>query len=409
MKLTVKNIVAIMVLGSCANFLITTDASIWWSHGYIEAPWLLAPMTRALAKWLTPDGMDPRLAWQKLYAFAFSLNYVIYAAAFWQGNVSSKKVSSSRQALLWSVQLACCFIGMELLYQLFIAELAFRLPFRKALLAFFILFACAIVGVVCYRFGWTGMTIPTYPGYLLMAVLGNFSGMSCFFGIGYLAGVANRGRNAMAAAHAELLATQQFLAETVRSSERLRIARDLHDTIGHNLTALNLHLELASRQASEAAPASVKIARELGEELLANVRVTVSNERHDQAIDLRQALKTLCMGIPEPRIVLSVDPDFSVDMPHVAHVLFRCVQEGITNAVRHAGADTVEVILAKQDDALSLVIKDDGKGMERCVEGSGLRGMRERVEELEGTMEITSPADGGFVIRVVMPLMEAYS
>lgn len=406
MKLTVKNIVAIMVLGSCLNFLIMTEASIWWGT-HIEAPWLLAPVTRFLAKSLTPAGMDWHIAWVRLYAGAFLLLYIAYAAAFWAGNVSPKRVSPARQTLLWSMQLVCCFIGMDLLYQLLIAELAFRLPLRKALIAFLTLFSFNVIDIVCYRFGWTGMTIPSFPGYLPLCVLASASGLSCFFGIGYLAAVANRSRNAMAAAHAELLATQQLLAETIRSSERMRIARDLHDAIGHNVTALNLHLDLAARQTCETAPASVKIARELGEELLANVRMTVSNESRDKAIDLRQALKTLCMGIPEPRIALSIDPHFSVDMPHLAHALFRCAQEGITNAVRHAGADRVEISLMKAGDAISLVIKDNGRGMGKSIEGNGLRGMRERVESLEGSMEIDSPEDGGCLIRVDIPMTEA--
>jgi signal transduction histidine kinase len=99
------------------------------------------------------------------------------------------------------------------------------------------------------------------------------------FGVGWLGSAELRSRRRLAQANAELLATRHLLDEAVRASERLRIARELHDAVGHQLTAINLHLELAVRQAGAEAPLPLGHARELAQRLLAEVRAVVGIER----------------------------------------------------------------------------------------------------------------------------------
>lgn len=102
------------------------------------------------------------------------------------------------------------------------------------------------------------------------------------FGVGCLGARERRSRQQLALTHAETLATQQLLADATRASERLRIARELHDAVGHQLTALHLHLDLAVRQASEQA-GPMAAAREMAQRLLAEVRAIVSIERRERA------------------------------------------------------------------------------------------------------------------------------
>lgn len=209
------------------------------------------------------------------------------------------------------------------------------------------------------------------------------------FCAGYIAAAERRGRMQLSAAHAELMATQQLLAETVRDSERVRIARDLHDAVGHHLTALKLHLELATQQAGERANAAVRVSKELAHRLLSEVRSTVAAVRAERAIDLRGALQTLCAGIPFPRIDLQFDESVQIDHPAVAQILFRCAQEAITNVVRHAAAGFVTVVLSAERGGLRLAVHDNGRGASESSdgEGNGLRGMRERIQALGGTLE----------------------
>ncbi len=209
-------------------------------------------------------------------------------------------------------------------------------------------------------------------------------------------------RLALAASHGELLATQSLLGDTVRASERTRIARDLHDAIGHHLTALNLHLDIATRQSAGAATPALQTSRELARDLLAEVRVIVSAERDERQIDVRAALEALCSGIPAPAIRLTIDGELHITSPSAAHTLFCCVQEAITNALRHSGASQITIDIARRDGDIVASVADDGRGQRGSGEGNGLAGMRERLAQHGGAMT-ASGAGRGFRIDLRLP------
>lgn len=211
------------------------------------------------------------------------------------------------------------------------------------------------------------------------------------------------GRIALAAANAELLATQALLGEAVRASERLRIARDLHDVAGHHLTALKLHLDLATRQAGGQAPAALATASELASALLAEVRVLVSSERADRHIDLSNALATLCAGVPSLHIALTIEPKLAIDSAAVAHAVFCAVQEAISNAMRHAQATSMTIALRRTERGeIAIDIDDNGCGSSGA-EGNGLRGMRERLAHAGGKLVAANGSHGGFTLRLRLP------
>ncbi len=223
------------------------------------------------------------------------------------------------------------------------------------------------------------------------------------FSIAQVAVRERQARVALAASNARLLATQSMLGDTVRSVERVRIARDLHDAVGHHLTALNLHLDLALRQADAAAPPSLHTSRELARSLLAEVRAVVGSERGDQRIDLRAAIATMCAGMPSPRIAFTFDERLDIASPLLANTLFSCAQEALTNCARHADADTVTIDIRGGGDDVALTVKDDGRGSRGAPEGNGLRGMRERVAEQGGTLRAETTG-AGFGLEIVLPL-----
>lgn len=216
----------------------------------------------------------------------------------------------------------------------------------------------------------------------------------------------HRMRQALATAHAQMLATQSLLAETVRGTERLRIARDLHDAVGHHLTALNLHLDLALRQSRDAAPPALVTARDAGGQLLAQVRNVVSSSRRDQAIDLEQAIRLLCEGIPGLVASLHIDPAAARHPAPVAHALFCCVQEAVTNALRHAHARRLDIALEMQDGATVVRVADDGRGNTALSEGNGLSGIRERLADLGGELRYGTRTGGGFELELRLPQQE---
>ncbi|MEP6899421.1 MAG: histidine kinase, partial [Rhodanobacter sp.] len=138
-------------------------------------------------------------------------------------------------------------------------------------------------------------------------------------------------REAQRRLNSELRATRALLAESSRIAERMRIARDLHDLIGHHLTALSLNLEVASHLTNDAAGEHVRKAQSTAKHLLADVREVVSELRQDDAIDLTQALRSLTEGVPGLNVHVIMPPRFSVEDPRRAQVLLRCAQEIITN------------------------------------------------------------------------------
>lgn len=224
------------------------------------------------------------------------------------------------------------------------------------------------------------------------------------FGLGRMAAAEGEKRRWLQAMLAERLSGEQLLAEQMRYSERMQIARELHDLMGHHLTALNLQLQLGgallARADSGGAAQALGRAEGVAAQLLSDVRESVSQQRSSQRIDLSAALNALAEGIASTRIELSLD-DAARDLgPRAAHALLRCVQEGVTNSVRHAGARRVQVELkgvGKGGDEIAVSIDDDGRGEPNWHAGragNGLSGMAERMAELGGQMRVMRTAPG---------------
>lgn len=207
--------------------------------------------------------------------------------------------------------------------------------------------------------------------------------------------------------NSELRATRTLLTESSRIGERMRISRELHDLVGHHLTALSLNLEVASHLVSGNAQEHVRQAQSVAKLLLSDVREVVSQLREDDAIDLTAALKTLVEGVPGLTIHLQLPPRFAVDDPRRAQVLLRCAQEIITNALRHANARNLWLRFERAGAELAIHARDDGRGAGELRQGNGLTGMRERLAQIGGRLNITTARDSGFALDAWLPLESA--
>jgi signal transduction histidine kinase len=207
----------------------------------------------------------------------------------------------------------------------------------------------------------------------------------------------------------ELKATRGALAASSKLTERMRIARELHDSIGHDLTALSLHLELARHQDETETKQTVETARSLCQLLLAELRDVLDDVRATDGADLKESIEAILTLVPEPKIELLVEDSLGVIDPIAAHVVLRCVQEIVTNTMRHAGARLLRIELRRNGDLLSVRAEDDGKGlsggeMAADIAGSGMAGMIERVEELGGKIEFGAGSAGGTKVTLSVPL-----
>jgi signal transduction histidine kinase len=204
--------------------------------------------------------------------------------------------------------------------------------------------------------------------------------------------------------NSELRATRALLAESVRVNERTRISRELHDLLGHHLTALSLNLEVANHLVDGKAQEHVSQAHTLAKLLLSDVREAVSRIRDSDDIDMAATLLPLADNVPGLRIDMHLPQPFLLDDPERAHVLLRCTQEIITNVVRHAQATTLTLDYRWQDDGVRLEARDDGRGAEAPAAGNGLRGMRERLAAHGGRLDIETRNGGGFGLSLHLPV-----
>ena len=207
--------------------------------------------------------------------------------------------------------------------------------------------------------------------------------------------------------NAELRATRALLAESARINERTRISRELHDLLGHHLTALSLNLEVAGHLSDGRAKEHVQQAHTLARLLLTDVREAVSQLRENGAIDLAVALRPLAENVPALDIRMDIETPLTLDDPERAHVLMRCTQEIITNAVRHAGARHLDIQVRRHNDCIVMDARDDGHGADNPVSGNGLRGMRERLVQHGGDLRIETRPEAGFCLHLTLPASAA--
>ncbi|HET8881526.1 MAG TPA: sensor histidine kinase [Solimonas sp.] len=214
---------------------------------------------------------------------------------------------------------------------------------------------------------------------------------------------AERARDAALQAQAELRAAQALLDEGTRSDERLRLSRELHDIVGHKLTALKLQLALVERRQPQ--DDTLRLCRQLADEVLAEIRGVVAMLRRHEGVELQQAIAALAMPFAAtgPRIDLDLDPQLRVADIARAQALLRCAQESLTNALRHSGARHVCIVLAGGEDGAVLTVDDDGRGLRGAAPGLGLTGMRERLAAVGGHLDIVDAAAGGVRVRATVP------
>ncbi|WP_243047398.1 sensor histidine kinase [Dyella sp. RRB7] len=258
------------------------------------------------------------------------------------------------------------------------------------------------------------MLIPIIASYMGWTIVTAFLQVCMYLGISALvfftsmiASLQAEERENQRRLNSELRATRALLAESTRIAERMRIARDLHDLVGHHLTALSLNLEVASHLVNPQAAAHVQKAQVTAKHLLSDVREVVSELRQDDAIELTQALRSLIEGVPGLRVHVETPPRFGVEDPRRAQVLLRCAQEIITNTARHAGARNLWLRFDYVNaNLLELFARDDGRGASHFRPGNGLSGMRERLAEFEGSVTVDQAQGQGFALTVRLPLGE---
>jgi signal transduction histidine kinase len=228
----------------------------------------------------------------------------------------------------------------------------------------------------------------------------------------------------LSVAHEELRALHQEVRSAAVAEERNRLAREIHDSLAHYLTVVNVQLEAAEKLGAERAHTSfehVRRARRLTLECLQDVRRSVAAMRAAtlEELAIEPLLRRLVGEFAESTgIAVEVDVELEQNVslpPEVGQALYRAVQEGLTNVQKHAQATAVVVKLSGSRECVTLELQDNGIGTSVMVNGHnpessgyGLIGLRERVALLDGELSFGPSVGGGSCLRLVLPLKAAH-
>jgi signal transduction histidine kinase len=222
--------------------------------------------------------------------------------------------------------------------------------------------------------------------------------------------------------HRQLKEYAGQVADLATTRERNRLARDIHDTLGHYLTVINVQLEKAlvfREKKPEEADQAIIDAKRLASEALQDVRRSVGALRTTQELpEFTPSLNELVERVRSENctVELNMEGDEESFSKQRLLVLYRAVQEGLTNTQRHAGASHIWIDLHFGDQEATLILRDDGHGFDTARwqkvgpgldSGYGLQGAQERLELVGGSLQIESAPGQGTVLRVTLPKNES--
>jgi signal transduction histidine kinase len=227
-----------------------------------------------------------------------------------------------------------------------------------------------------------------------------FLGFQCFAASSSLARIrAREAKKALEVTNLQLKSAQSLLAQQGKNQERLRIARDLHDGIGHKLTALSLKLEHARHTVDVPVQPLISEFKMEVADTLQQLRETVLQIRSSQRLSLAEVVKAVQDILPSS-VTLTWPEDLGVEDINLAEQLAFCIQEGISNALRHGQATRID-ITQRRTGAPEIVVIDNGHGGSAQAASNGLTGMNERLAAFGGSATLSKNASGrGMQLRL---------
>jgi signal transduction histidine kinase len=210
-------------------------------------------------------------------------------------------------------------------------------------------------------------------------------------------------REDQARINAELVSTRELLRESTKLGERMRISRELHDSVGHHLTGLCLHLEAALKGPPDRANEGIQKARDAAKDALEEVRAVVSAMQGGENVQLDAALRLLAERVPRVRLNLTLPDELCITNAARANSVLRCIQEITTNTLKHSDAKNLWITLKSNGGDIEIEARDDGHSIQSAEPGFGLHAMRQRFEELGGAVWIEHGVEQGFLVRAWLP------
>ncbi|MCM2983918.1 sensor histidine kinase [Niallia circulans] len=196
------------------------------------------------------------------------------------------------------------------------------------------------------------------------------------------------------------------ISHLVKREERMRIARDLHDTLGHTLSLLTLKSQLIAKMVPAQPDSAIQEAKEMesiSRSALKQVRELVSDMR---AITIREAIVEIQTALQTAEIEseLAIELEDGEVPLLTQNIISLCLKEAVTNIIRHSAATISKVSIQQRIGEIELIVQDNGKGVKGDeTQGNGLKGMRERLELVDGKWSMT--ANSGTTLHIIVPII----
>lgn len=329
--------------------------------------------------------------------------FFLFAPAFWISSSPKPRTSWVRISAL-ALQTGC-ILGMTSIYQGYLIGCLLVIVSWQVALIVPVSAAALWAGAASalwifyqephYHLGWRWSATGAFLGFQAFAIV-----------TAAIAKSEANGREEQARVNAELISTRELLRESTKASERIRIAREFHDVIGHNLTALCLHLEAAAHHPPDQAQAIQQKALSAARNLLEEVREVVTGFHESDHIDLRGALERLEQNVPRIRLHVELPDNLVMTDSARAHATLRCVQEMTTNTLKHSDATNLWIRIYARKGAIEIEAHDDGSKTRQSRPGTGIAGMRDRLEQLGGGLAIDTDQQSGFHLKAWFPLRD---
>ncbi|MCY8144115.1 sensor histidine kinase [Bacillus haynesii] len=202
------------------------------------------------------------------------------------------------------------------------------------------------------------------------------------------------------------------IQELTISKERTRIAQELHDSLGHYLTALTMNLEFSVKTADKnpiQAQQAINKSHDLSKECMRKLRKAVAllNDDAPQK-ELMKSINEMFNNFQgKDQIIFDFDMDSAIESadPDIKNCLYKTVQEAITNGIKHGGATNFSIEICKIFEEISVTIIDNGTGCSKISKSNGLKGIENRITALGGEVEFYSENRSGFTIKAEIPLI----
>ncbi|MGV3489006.1 MAG: sensor histidine kinase [Tuberibacillus sp.] len=222
----------------------------------------------------------------------------------------------------------------------------------------------------------------------------------------------NESHQALKEAHQQLSVYANQVEDLTSTKERNRIAREIHDTVGHRMTTLIIQLQLAKelmKQNKQEVEKTIETCEKIARDALQEIRMSVHTLRKEEniSIDFQGMMQQLLREFSEMTHVqtaFGIEGDQMLITPSILPTIKRIVQESLTNAVRHGNATHCSIHIDCKKDKIVCTIRDNGKGDAVVTPGFGLVNMRERMAAHGGKLRFESEPDQGFTITAEFPL-----